>query len=120
VQRLIVICAVAMTLTGCTTRQEREAQVARNIDTQDDIYCRKQASHTPNAATAYAQCRQRLLQVRQADAQNAAMSAASMPPANVGNSIQQAGVALQAINPPPPTTCTSTPWVGGIRTTCQQ
>jgi hypothetical protein len=37
------------------------------------------------------------------------------------NSLQQAGAALQAIGAPPTptTTCMSTPWAGGVRTTCQ-
>ena len=40
---------------------------------------------------------------------------------NVGTSMREAGAALQGISPPPPpvTNCMSTPWAGGVRTTCQ-
>lgn len=117
--KLGVACVIALMLAGCVTAQEREAQAARNIDMQDDAYCRQQVAKLPNADAAYSQCRQRLLQARQIDAQKAQASAAAV--SNFGRSLQQAGAALQAASPPPPqpTNCTSMPWAGGVKTTCQ-
>jgi hypothetical protein len=54
---------------------------------------------------------------------NASGLVAGQQAAAFGNSLQQAGAALQSIGPPPPQTmtCTSMPWggPGGLRTTCQ-
>ncbi len=48
-------------------------------------------------------------------------AAAAVMQQATANSLQRAGAALQSINPPPAamTTCMSTPWAGGVRTTCQ-
>jgi hypothetical protein len=114
----MLVCAVALSLAGCMTAQERQAEAVRNIDAHDDTYCRNwasqvaQASHAPNADASYAQCRQTLLQAR--------MNTPAAPPPDIGGAMQRAGAALQAASPPPrPVTCTSMPWVGGTRTVCQ-
>lgn len=113
VKRTVAICSLAIALSGCMTAQERYAQAIQKMDASDDVYCRKQAD---NVTVTYDQCRERLIRLRQA-AMAGAGAAASV---DVGSSMRQAGAYLQAINPPPmPTVCTSTPWVGGIRTTCQ-
>ena len=96
------------------TAQERQAQAIQKMDASDDAYCRKQAD---NVNVTYDQCRERLIRLRQA-AMAGAGAAASV---DVGSSMRQAGAYLQAVSPPPPmpTVCTSAPWAGGIRTTCQ-
>jgi hypothetical protein len=101
---------MALALSGCMTAQERQAQALHNMDASDDAYCRKQADGT----VSYEQCRKNLLQLRQAN--TAAPSAGTV---DVGGAMQRAGAALQATSPPQPTVCQSTPWAGGVRTTCQ-
>ena len=93
------------------TAQERQAQAIQNMDASDDAYCRKRADST----VTYDQCRKNLMQLRQAALAGGAGTV------DVGSSMRQAGAALQGISPPPPpiTNCMSTPWAGGVRTTCQ-
>jgi hypothetical protein len=104
----IAIGCVAFALTGCMTARERQAQAIHNMDASDDAYCRKQA----NSPVNYDQGRKNLMQLRQA---------ALAKNGDLGTSMKQAGASLQALSPPPaaPTVSTSTPWVGGGRTTCQ-
>jgi hypothetical protein len=101
---------MALALSGCMTAQERQAQAVHNMDASDDAYCRKQADGT----VTYDQCRKNLMQLRQAGAANAGAGTV-----DIAGPMQQAGAHLQALSPPPPTVCTSTPWLNGVRTTCQ-
>ena len=118
----LTICCIALALSGCMTAQERQAQAIQNMDASDDAYCRKRADST----VTYDQCRKNLMQLRQAEAANNAANAARTAAAVDGMAagMQQAGAYLQAASPPPPpprppTNCMSTPWAGGVRTTCQ-
>jgi hypothetical protein len=87
------------------TAQGRQAQA---MDASDDAYCRKRADST----VAYDQCRK--MQLRQAAKANPGAGTV-----DVGGAMQQAGAHLQTLSPPPPTVCTSAPWLNGVRTTCQ-
>jgi hypothetical protein len=109
-RRIFALCWIALALSGCMTARERQAQAIQNMDASDDAYCRKQADRTVN----YDQCRKNLMQLRQA----AVVGAGAV---DVGNSMKQAGAYLQSASSPPsaPTVCTSTPWAGSVRTTCQ-
>jgi hypothetical protein len=94
------------------TAQEQKAQAIQRVDASDDVYCRKRADGT----VTYDQCRKNLLQLRQA-----ALANPGAGTVDIAGPMQQAGAALQGISPPPPpvTNCMSTPWAGGVRTTCQ-
>ncbi len=109
-KRAFVFCWIALAVSGCMTAQERQAQAIQKMDTSDDAYCRQKA----DATVTYDQCRRNLMQLRQS-----AMAGAGAGSVDVGSSMKQAGAYLQGVSPPPPTVCTSTPWVGGVRTTCQ-
>jgi hypothetical protein len=113
VKRALAICCVAFALSGCMTAEQQQAKRLHDMDASDDAYCRQKADGT----VSYEQCRKNVLQLRQA-----AMASPGAGANDMGGAMKEAGARLQALSPPPPgppTVCQSTPWVGGVRTTCQ-
>jgi hypothetical protein len=89
--KLIFITALAVSLAGCVTDEERVAQMAA----ADDAACRAVPADQYNA------CRAQRIQYRQLAAQQEAAESARL--AELGQRLQHAGAALQSINPPSPT-----------------
>jgi hypothetical protein len=107
--RLVCVAVMALALTGCETSQEREQRLALAIDKNDDAICRRQIGPTmPNPDKTYADCRHALVMARMGGGGGGAPG----PNLNgLGPAMQDAGRALQNIDPPMnrPMTCTTMP-----------
>jgi hypothetical protein len=90
--RVVTAVLVALTLVGC---QHEDAGVrAAKMEQQDDATCQQQA--TGKGADAYQQCRKNLMFYRQQVAAEEEQRRARVQAA--GESLQQAGAALQNIH----------------------